>query len=154
MQDTPESKKQEEAKPRERKLPPRMERDIRVKSEEKQKKKLLRHFKKVNRCKRQQEAGLEGLGEGLGGGGSVLWIGIVEFGLVDDHAVSAKAEGVDLDEACGIALVVASGDIHRREFTVVEGAWGLASGPDEIALVEFKANAAIDQLLGLGKGGS
>jgi hypothetical protein len=40
--------------------------------------------------------------------------------LPQDQAVGPEPERVDADESAGIFLIVATGDIHRREFLIVE----------------------------------
>ena len=45
---------------------------------------------------------------------------LIAFDLLNDQSVCGQAQGVDADEAAGVLLVVAAGDVHGAQVLVVE----------------------------------
>src|SRR5690606_14631721 len=62
---------------------------------------------------------------------------------------NTQTQGVELDKAVGIAMIVGTGIVFKGGYSSVEqGVVGLAANYHDVALVQFQADYAINALLG------
>src|SRR5689334_15764735 len=64
-----------------------------------------------------------------------------------DASLDARWQALNAQKALGVGLVVAAAPLHAGDALVIQAVGAAAARHDDVALVEFERNFAIDRLL-------